>query len=394
MSLFFIGRSGRPARQRSQVVKAAGAVVEMLEGRQLLTASVPADYVFVGSVNVTALSSAGANTPSLQAGRNYYFVADGQHQLAKNPIRKADAAGYESSPGNWVAGTHLHVANVTWGSAHAADGEYGAAYTATADGPVHAFVSDSNYADNAGSLTLSVYEQVTLDSLTVTSQQWSDETATAADNSTQVVGVSMKDDPGGSSSAGLVQTLSITGVVTPDSSEAFSHVLYTVTADATGNQVAGGSLTQAGVTFDMNEVANGYDYTIRAGVDRNGDGLLSPLEVTRTLAAEGEHVTARVKNPTPAEWDDDTSTLTLKRNGPAVKLTFQAYSGKNKVKADRLSVGASTVSTPGFEVNADGDMVVTFTPKQLGQEDVNILDTVPGSGNPQGIGKIRVKVVD
>lgn len=150
-------RTSKPATP----AKVRRAAIEALEGRQLLSVAVPAGYVEVGSVNVSATSGSGADTPALEAGQTYLLKATGTHQLATTPAtRLADAGSYEKTPGNWVAGTHLHVGSVSWGSGHDSSSEYGAFYTPGSDGPAHAYISDSFYADNAGSLTLTVYREL------------------------------------------------------------------------------------------------------------------------------------------------------------------------------------------------------------------------------------------
>ena len=260
-------------------------VVEPLEGRQLLSASVPAGYVSIGSVSVSALSGAGADTPSLVAGQSYYFVADGAHQLATDPaVRQADAAGYEKKPGQWVAGTHLHVGSISWGSAHDSGSQYGADYTASADGPLHAYISDSFYGDNSGSITLTVYQKVTLQSLTV---------ADDADTSVTVAA-------GGTGSADFVHSsdsesgsdwntrLHITGSLSVEDAAARLLAKYRVVS-ADGSVFSTGALGTAGADVDVPAPAGAFPapgFTVEAWLDRNQNGVVDGDEsIAQVMAA-------------------------------------------------------------------------------------------------------------
>jgi hypothetical protein len=247
-----------------------------------MSVTVPAGYVEIASLTLDATTLA-AQTVDVDAGRDYFFKATGTHVLAQNPTRLADAAGYEPTAGTWSTGTHLHVRLdgvdvVDWG-AHASENEYGNSYTPTADATLSAVISDSNPSDNSGSLSLTVYERVLLASFTATEQGGSAASAT---------------DAGGAADVLYVTALDITNSAIVDLSAGVS-----VDSDAALGQAVWAFYDSQDVLLGEDSFDEGNDvisctfagpsdfYTIRAGVDTNGNGYLdAESETTRVLLVQ------------------------------------------------------------------------------------------------------------
>lgn len=149
------------------VVLATRGIIEALEKRSLLSVSPPAGFELVTAFDVDATAEVHEIRPDLKlsSSEQYFFIASGQHQLAINPLRYADAQKYQNLSGAWVSGSnpHLRVNNVNWWAA-APEADFDATgqryYSKLVYGDnkaLDAWVNDSNYGDNIGFLSLQVF---------------------------------------------------------------------------------------------------------------------------------------------------------------------------------------------------------------------------------------------
>ena len=136
------------------------ACVELLETRRLLSVTIPDGYLKLNAspIDIDATSSAQVSTGiTLKTGANYFFVASGTHVLA--PGRAADAQFYQQATTlNWVqgGGPHLHVTGVSSLGAYQSDHIYGVQAVGNGN-ELRPWISDSNFSDNSGHLSLDVY---------------------------------------------------------------------------------------------------------------------------------------------------------------------------------------------------------------------------------------------
>jgi hypothetical protein len=168
------------------------AAIEALESRQLMSVTIPANAVYVPSLDLTlnAKGPSGPTYDTVNLARNledntpYFVVAEGKHQLADSPKRYADAQYYQpmgaSESSTWGRGgaagdgPRIQVTNPTlatrwqqntldaagsivWNDSYATDHKYAATFTSgTADTQMR--IIDSNYKDNADTLKVKFYK--------------------------------------------------------------------------------------------------------------------------------------------------------------------------------------------------------------------------------------------
>jgi hypothetical protein len=275
--------SGSRRSPRSRRSTVAAAAIEALDPRRLMSVSVPAGYVQVASLTLDAVSLA-AQSIDVTAGHDYFFKATGKHVLAQGPNRYADAASYEPTANSWSDGTHLHVRLggvdvASWG-AHASDNEYGASYTPAADASLSAVITDGNPSDNGGSLNLTVYERVDLVSLTVTSVGGGVASATDYDGTADTLSVAVY----GANQA----TVDVSAAVTPDSDSPRGMAVWAA-YDAEGGLLGGDTFDAGDDSITFTFASSTDTFTIRAGIDLNGNGVLDAgSETTRTLIIQQE----------------------------------------------------------------------------------------------------------
>jgi len=215
----------------------------------------------------------------------------------------------------------------------------------------------------------------TLDSLTVTSQQWSDETATATDSATRTVNLSLQDD--GSDPSQLSAIVGLSGTFSPDNEWTREHALYEIT-DGAGSSFASGTLDGAPpVTLDFNGQHYTDGYTVKGGIDLNSNGTLDADEVARTVKADDEKLTIEIVNP-PQQYDANTKTLTLsKANRNAVSLQVRASSGKNRIPNPHLNFSTPEKASMQQRKRPGQDYILEFSPVQTaanGTESFNVRD--------------------
>ena len=258
--------------------------LEPLEPRVLLSATVPDGYELIDTISVGTGSDTPTDSVELDAGKQYYAVASGTFNVGTNSAHRADAE-YHFHPRDqqWFDLTTLSGENTDMGlrdssghlshwGAHQSDGEYGQSFTAGADAPLELYYQDvpgtnsqgnTYYSDNSGSLTVKLYQQITLDSLTASSEDGS--VTTTGGTAGDVLDVVLDDD-------GLVR-LDLTAVVEPAVSEAYAEVNWVVT-DGTGSTIlSDGAFTGQleSISFDPGLASS---YIVKAGVDLNGNDQL------------------------------------------------------------------------------------------------------------------------
>ena len=166
-------------------------MIESLEPRQLLSATIPTDYVAIGSKTVN-LSNSGVTTTSigLQVGSQYILKATGTGYIASGRRGDADFMQGTTTQVNWQDNANLNTsadiglgmgygssaAKVVWttdgtgGQVHQYDAPtsqdaghaYEYAFTAASDGnlALKFFDLPGMYGDNSGSLSVTVYQEV------------------------------------------------------------------------------------------------------------------------------------------------------------------------------------------------------------------------------------------
>ena len=97
--------------------------------------------------------------------------------------------------------------------------------------------------------------------------------------------------------------------ILPDTDEAYSQTLFSVTGSDGSKLVDSRAFSRAGTNFDIDwsAVPIGFKYTADAGIDANGDGVLQAGEVTRTLGVGRDDADVVAANAVTI----DTSTLPL-----------------------------------------------------------------------------------
>ncbi len=354
-------------RSRIPAMSIRRACIESLEQRKLLSVAIPSGYAQIGeAITVDATSSAVVSSGlQLESGIQYFIKASGIHQLALNPTRQADAQFYEKNPGDWARGSkpHLRVTGVSsWGSTRDTEGEYGA-YVTGNSAQLTAWVNDSYYGDNAGSLQLQVFQKVILDSLTVSDPAHVENAVT--DSGTLYV------EEGGDHTA----TIAITGLVTPGAGadKALWRIDEPYAYQSQGN-FASDSNNVTLTVVDGNRVWN-----VKAGVDNNGNGNLDASEVTKTVGV----TVVDVESLTVTDLADNYSIT----NPPGAEMyvaeaavgTPGAGSVKIKIEAEYLPTGPGAGSHILWDVL--GGTISGTTPGNFGGTAAPEVTLTPGTGN-------------
>jgi hypothetical protein len=235
------------------------------------------------------------------------------------------------------------------------------------------FTVSATATDEDGSYTRTYEVSVaalSLTSLTVTNSDDSTQTATVTDSSGATVSVDV--DSNGETS------LDLTGVVSPNTSEARSHARYAVYAP-TGTRLSEGSLAN-GATVTLNWVAiNDIFATVAAGIDMDRDGELDPEEVTR-------EITAAQKQGLTADWADANKnripSVRLSKTGVGgiptsmdvnVRLFVNGIRQNNTNFADAIvDPNVATVGAGSGTTGNDGWGVITVTAKNQGQTQLEV----------------------
>ena len=174
-----VERAEEKERRRNVAYRSQGPMFEVLEPRMLMsTAAVPTGYVPVweGDVNANGDLVVMLTDAEVNPGDQFYAVAEGTFVLSNNHPsgdRYADAEYYQPSVGAnpWSIGGKgkpLAISGIPeWGGGYQSDHIYGAHLNLdpTYGGDLYARILDPYYADNSGSLGLTLYKQAEIDLL-------------------------------------------------------------------------------------------------------------------------------------------------------------------------------------------------------------------------------------
>ena len=147
--------------------------LEQLEPRLMMSAA-PAPVGFVevwsGDIDATApIVMTMAEDANVDAGDKFYAVAEGQFVLSNNSPggdRYADAEYYQKTVGasDWDLGSKgkpLHITGLTeWSGGYQSDHVYGKMFESSNGDAITAQIIDPYYADNEGSLHVTLYQQI------------------------------------------------------------------------------------------------------------------------------------------------------------------------------------------------------------------------------------------
>jgi len=187
------------------------------------------------------------------------------------------------------------------------------------------WISDVYYADNAGSLSLDVYQEAVLNLLTVADNGSSGNSATAMSTDTELTDISQN--------SGGTASIHISGLTSPNTSAAYGKVFYEFDK-ADGTLFSYGNLPEAGLDETLSGTAGvNNKWTVKAGVDTNGNGLLDTGEVTRSIELSSK------AHPGTFSKNDGSNTaitsITLSKSGAgglptalSIKLHVQDSAGK------------------------------------------------------------------
>ncbi len=293
---------------------------EQLEPRMLLSAVIPSGFVEVGSYSIGTGSATPVMTAALNPGAKYLAVASGTFKVGGSAAHIADAEYHKHPTKGWkdlttLAGhdTDMGLDDASnrlghWGPRQA-NGEYGQEFTPATSDPLAIFYRDVEgqgpngpgstwYDDNVGTLNLTLYQKVVVDTLTARVESTGVEVST-----TESVGVTVLEFVPDNNN---VAELEISATLLPPvlSSYNFSH--YFITDSAGGVLVTDSNLLAGvnSVTFNAAGVANAI---LHAGTDYNNDGDIRD-------AGEESHSIALAKRQ--FQYTASPASLTVTRPAP------------------------------------------------------------------------------
>ena len=330
-------------------------MLEQLEPRLMMSAA-PAPVGFVevwsGDIDATApivmMMAEGAN---VNAGDKFYAVAKGQFVLSNNSPggdRYADAEYYQKTVGasNWDLGSTgkpLHITGLTeWSGGYQSDHVYGKMFESSNGDAITAQIIDPYHADNEGSLHVTLYQEVELESVTAfnAADEGDQQQATAAMPTSDPLDLVLTAD--GTYEVAFHADLS------PLSEALRGSVLWELRADdgsvitdadstdllqgdfSTSPSYYDSTLGRFSVEFD--EALNG-NATLAAWVDGNGDGVQDAGEVAMVIPMQAAAA------PLPADYTTGVSAIQVEISlGNAATHTRDIIVTWHDADGDRMPV--------------------------------------------------------